>query len=661
MKNSLTITVAATLLSSIGFAQGDCGSATHLGDAPILAHPFNTSTATASGVNPGCGGGTPPTDLWFSFTTNATETSYEVSTCGFVNYDSRLGVYDSCGSSAIECNDDTCGLDSALQVHGLSTSTTYFVQVGGFNSAAGNGALDITPMMAPPPPTIGPDIALSGVGASGTINHGLSGTRRAYSFGTTSCNVGDAPVNWYSGIGNDHPVIGQNMFRIDNGRIEQLGYSFLKHGFFALSQPGCAATPCQGTNGSQLGIGCADTYGPGLNDGTDGASKSSVNATLGTYNGNPGPSGDPGTINGRLQVKDSELTGTLLIEGQYVSEHDHSWGLARNNVSWIRVNASGAGNLSLSGSITRYEPGIMAWRDLAGATVNDVPNIDEGGTDVHGWYFVGYDVTDLGGGQWRYEYAVQNMNSDQSARSFTIPLPCAGTTTTDMFFRDVDHHSGDPYSNTDWSFTNNGSSAVWSTETFAQNQDANALRWGTLYNFGFTSNGAPQAVTASLGMFKPGVATSVTTTVDGPCASINPPMCNAINYCTGNPNSSGPGSTISITGSTQISANDLTLVATGATPNESGVFYYGPSQIDASFGEGRRCVGGTTTRLWPPQLANGSGTFTRATDYTAAPMNGGVGFVMAGSVFNFQLWYRDPAGGPAGFNLSDAIELTFCP
>ena len=27
----------------------------------------------------------------------------------------------------------------------------------------------------------------------------------------------------------------------------------------------------------------------------------------------------------------------------------------------------------------------------------------------------------------------------------------------------------------------------------------------------------------------------------------------------------------------------------------------------------------------------------------------------------FQLWYRDPQGGPFGFNLSNGLEITFCP
>jgi hypothetical protein len=27
---------------------------------------------------------------------------------------------------------------------------------------------------------------------------------------------------------------------------------------------------------------------------------------------------------------------------------------------------------------------------------------------------------------------------------------------------------------------------------------------------------------------------------------------------------------------------------------------------------------------------------------------------------NFQFWFRDPAGGPAGFNLTNALKITFC-
>jgi plastocyanin len=135
-----------------------------------------------------------------------------------------------------------------------------------------------------------------------------------------------------------------------------------------------------------------------------------------------------------------------------------------------------------------------------------------------------------------------------------------------------------------------------------------------------------------------------------------------VNYCTAAANSVGAGgAVIGFTGSTSIAANNLTLVTTGGPAAQPGLYYYGQAQIDVAFGEGRRCVGGNTWRLNPPVFSDGAGSFTRFADSTSAPMVAGSGMVMAGSVFNFQLWYRDPAGGPSGFNLSDGLELTFCP
>ena len=63
---------------------------------------------------------------------------------------------------------------------------------------------------------------------------------------------------------NDHPVIAQNLYRIMDGRIEQIGMSWLKHGFCALQQNAC--NTCTGNgNGSALGTGCSDPYGSSLN------------------------------------------------------------------------------------------------------------------------------------------------------------------------------------------------------------------------------------------------------------------------------------------------------------------------------------------------------------------------------------------------------------
>src|SRR5689334_17239174 len=74
---------------------------------------------------------------------------------------------------------------------------------------------------------VGPDVVvftLSGVG-----NYGVSGGYAGYSVGTVSCNRGDAPLSWVAGSQN-HPAIAQNLYRLKNGRFEQIGMSWLKHG-----------------------------------------------------------------------------------------------------------------------------------------------------------------------------------------------------------------------------------------------------------------------------------------------------------------------------------------------------------------------------------------------------------------------------------------------
>jgi len=45
---------------------------------------------------------------------------------------------------------------------------------------------------------------------------------------------------------------------------------------------------------------------------------------------------------------------------------------------------------------------------------------------------------------------------------------------------------------------------TWSTETFADNPNANAIRWGTLYNFRFDADQSPRATTATIGFWSDG-------------------------------------------------------------------------------------------------------------------------------------------------------------
>jgi hypothetical protein len=386
--------------------------------------------------------------------------------------------------------------------------------------------------VAPVGTSVGPDVTVSRVGlfSSGSGNnmtyYGQSSGISAYSMASTSCNVGDEPAEWFSGSAGNHPVIGQNIFRMseDGTTFEQIGQSWLKHSFAALDETTCGSCATGGqVPSSYLAPDCADTYGAGLNDGQGGGPKHLINpqgqGSGGTHNSHSwsAPSG-PSAIRGRLQVKHAEIISgsRYAAEIQYIT-HDEPLESRHNNASWREIFLT---STSISGpgdgqaGVNRGKPAIEAWAEWNEAV--KVNNVDVPG---EGRFLVGYLVTDNGNGTWTYEYAVQNLNSDRSARSFTVPMG-SNVTTSSVGFHDVDYHSGVPYDGTDWPHTEGSSEISWSTDTFATNEMANALRWGTLYNYRFTANAAPVGGQVTLGLFKPGTPTEVSSSLlvpgDGP-------------------------------------------------------------------------------------------------------------------------------------------------
>jgi hypothetical protein len=134
------------------------------------------------------------------------------------------------------------------------------------------------------------------------------------------------------------------------------------------------------------------------------------------------------------------------------------------------------------------------------------------------------------------------------------------------------------------------------------------------------------------------------------------------NYCTVTPNSVGTGTTLTAQGSTSIAANDFSLFTGSSPPNTFGLFFYGAAMANTPLGDGVRCVapGGVGLfRFNPATLTGFFGESLQLVDYSAPPIPAGQ--ITVGSTWYFQFWYRDSSGGPAGFNLSDGVEATFCP
>ena len=353
------------------------------------------------------------------------------------------------------------------------------------------------------------------------------GDTTAYSVGTVSCNVGDIPLKWIANT-HEHPVIGQNMFRLKDGIFEQVGQSWLKHGFTALQQNLCGAC-IRHPNGTALGVNCSDPYSASLNGSHTTnrlGPKFQVNAATGLFTYPPFQSTISNALSRRLQVRNTDVSPALnpntlyVVEGQYVTLDDTAFGNGANNASYRQVFVTGA-SLDLSFnrqsppfvSQTRRElPAIYAWQEFDPEV--DVQIIDIPGD---GRMLVAHRVTDLGGGNWKYVYAVQNLTSDRSGASLTFPK-ITSATVTNTYFRDVDYHSGEPFDNTDWVRTEGDNFVAWtSPETFAQNANTNALRWGTMYTFAFESNTGPNPnAIATIGLFKPGTPDSIEVPVPSP-------------------------------------------------------------------------------------------------------------------------------------------------
>ena len=138
------------------------------------------------------------------------------------------------------------------------------------------------------------------------------------------------------------------------------------------------------------------------------------------------------------------------------------------------------------------------------------------------------------------------------------------------------------------------------------------------------------------------------------------PTCGVTPYCGNLPNSVGGGANISHFGTASVAANNLELLADGMPGNKTGLFFFGPNQTGALFGDGLLCIAGSITRL-PAQQTDVLGTASTILDISSAPFTSGPAAATPGNTANFQFWYRDPAFGGAGFNTTFGLEVVWCP
>lgn len=331
----------------------------------------------------------------------------------------------------------------------------------------------------------------------------------ALTVGTSSCNAGDKVLEWRALPENRHPVISLNMYRLLDGRMTQIGQSWVKHGFVALQHNvcsfGCRANP----SGNGLGVGCSDPYGASNNMGPNLGSRRLIDPFLGAYDGNVAKreldafqSTSP--IDHGLQVMEADLAlpgARYFLEGHYIAPDDARAGNGHNNVSHVEVKVTrdGAGAIAIEmvsagPQVTvREMPAIRAWPYADFATHDGSPD--------DGRVIVAHQVVRVSRTTYRYEYAVYNMNNGRGIASFSIPVGVVQPTNIGM--SGVFSH-GEAWSNDPWTSRVDNSRLTWATQAFQQNENANAIRWGATYNFWFETTAEPANRDAELGRFKPG-------------------------------------------------------------------------------------------------------------------------------------------------------------
>jgi hypothetical protein len=123
-------------------------------------------------------------------------------------------------------------------------------------------------------------------------------------------------------------------------------------------------------------------------------------------------------------------------------------------------------------------------------------------------------------------------------------------------------------------------------------------------------------------------------------------------------NSSGQGGVLFTTGTPSIANDDLGFDVQQLPAGKPSLLFAGPNLINPGllFGDGLRCVGGSIRRLGI-RVTNASGQAVWAPSLQAA------GGWNSGDTRYFQVWFRDPSGGPcgAGFNTSAGTAVSFIP
>ena len=363
------------------------------------------------------------------------------------------------------------------------------------------------------------------------------GNEVALTCATTSWNIGTRNLIWLIQPDERHPYIGINVYRLANDRFEQIGVSWAKHGFNALSLSQCGGF-CNPTPGDSLGVGCTDTYQASTNALQGGLGpRHEIDPWSGafTYAGSTLQTGIPGgdtPITRRVRVQDADLDpaanvgAAYFFETFYVARDDVD---AMNNAAWkpfaVTVQDQFAQwQFAQTSATTPPNPGfaLNAWSGAQQTILAQQVPVNEF-SSPDGRCLLAAKAIDQGNGTWRYEYALMNIDMDRQVGRFEVDVPF-GVQVSAVGFHAPKHfeslnapvaEGGVAIDNQSWVGVRSDTTVRWTTQT-------NPLRWGTVHNYWFVADRGPADGGVVLGLFRAGVVSQIGGVSDAPDA---PPAC----------------------------------------------------------------------------------------------------------------------------------------
>jgi hypothetical protein len=337
-------------------------------------------------------------------------------------------------------------------------------------------------------------------------------------------------IPWYAKFtspqppyGNDqHPFLIWNLYRVNQaGQIDQIGRSGVKHAFLTLN------SSCEEFCGNShiLGKGCADVYSDGDNDnsGSLGPRREIVPARgqwgrcFSIYDtncdGSPNSSGND-SFGQRLITRESQIDAAQNPGAQYYLD---SWYVVRDDSNIYNTMGSRQVTPTFAGAWTGSSPGAYTLGPVLSRWVSP-SSLGSGARNTEliapeGRTRVAVKATAVGGGQFRYDYAVMNFDFARAAtlgaepnlqvvrnlgfNSFSVEL-VGFMNVTGIAFGD-----GDLSAANDWAGEAAGGRVTWTAPAGGE------LNWGTLFRFSFVADAPPiRSGRAVLGVAEPGTPTT---------------------------------------------------------------------------------------------------------------------------------------------------------